>query len=94
MKKLIVLVLVLLAVWVGVNYVRTGQLSLFPAASSPEQQRLQELEAELKAVESQIEQAGRAAGLTGVDTTGDIGALQAKKEKLEKEIAAARAGSK
>jgi peptidoglycan hydrolase CwlO-like protein len=91
MKKLIVLVLVLLAVWVGVNFVRTGQISLFPAATSPEQQRLQELEADLKAVDAQIEQAGRAAGLTGVDTTGDVGALQAKKEMLQKQIEEARA---
>ena len=91
MKKLIVLALVALAVWLGINYVRTGRLSLSPSAASPAQQHLQDLEAEMKAVESQIEQAGRAAGMTGMDTTADVGALMARKQKLEKQIAEARA---
>lgn len=95
MKKVIALVAVALVVWLGINYMRTGKLSLAPAASgSPEQQRLADLEAELKAVESQIEQAGRAAGMTGMDTTGDVSSLMVRKEKLQKEIAEARARMK
>jgi len=91
MKKLMVLVIVALVVWLGVNYARTGKLSLMPASGSPEEQRLADLEAELKSVESQIDQAGRAAGATGMDTTGDVGALMARKEKLQKQIEEARA---
>jgi len=90
MKKLIVLVLVVLAVWIGVNYVRTGHLTLFPSALSPEAQRLHDLEAELAAVQAQIEQAGRTAGMTGLDTSADVAALTIRKAKIEKEIAAAR----
>jgi Tfp pilus assembly protein PilX len=90
MKKLIVLVILALVVWLGVNYARTGKLSLMPASNSPEEQRLHDLEAELKSVESQIDQAGRAAGATGMDTTGDVSALMVRKDKLVKEIEEAR----
>jgi hypothetical protein len=91
MKKLIVLVILALVVWLGVNYARTGKLSLMPVSSSPEEQRLHDLEAELKSVESQIDQAGRAAGATGMDTTGDVSALMVRKDKLVKQIEEARA---
>jgi hypothetical protein len=91
MKKLIVLVILALVVWLGVNYARTGKFSLMPASASPEEQRLHDLEAELKSVDSQIDQAGRAAGATGMDTTGDVGALMARKDKLVKQIEEARA---
>ena len=91
MKKLIVLVILALVVWLGVNYARTGRLSLMPASLSPEEQRLHDLEAELKSVESQIDQAGRAAGATGMDTTGDVSALMVRKDKLVKQIEEARA---
>ncbi|HZM70403.1 MAG TPA: hypothetical protein VFB95_08555 [Candidatus Cryosericum sp.] len=90
MRKLVVLVLVALALWIGVNYLRTGRLSLVPGAGDPEAQRLHDLEAELAAVQAQIDQAGRSAGLTGIDTTADVAALTAKKAQIEKEIAAAR----
>ena len=90
MKKIVVLLVVALAVWVGINYMRTGTLSLFPASSSPQAQRLHDLEQELAAVESQIDQAGRMAGMTGADTTSDVAALTVKKEQLEKQIAAAK----
>jgi peptidoglycan hydrolase CwlO-like protein len=91
MKKLIVLVILALAIWLGVNFARTGKLSLMPLAVSPEQQHLDDLEAELKSIDSQIDQAGRAAGATGMDTTADVSALMTRKEKLQKEIAEARA---
>ena len=94
MKKVIILALVAAAIWLGVNYARTGQISLFPKSASPSAQRLADLEAELAAVAAQIEQAGRSAGLAGMDTSGDVSALMARKEKIEKEIAALRAGGR
>ena len=94
MKKLVVLVLLALAVWIGVNYLRTGQLSLLPSAASPEEQHLHDMEAELASIEAQIAQAGRAAGTTGLDTSADVSALTARKARLEKEIAAARAAAR
>jgi len=86
MKKLILLVVVVLAVWLTVNYVRTGTLSLFPPAPTPQAQELRDLQDELRAIDAKIEAAGRAAGLTGVDTTTDVGALQARKEQIQKRL--------
>jgi len=86
MKKLILLVVIVLAVWLTVNYVRTGTLSLFPPTATPQAQELRDLEDELRAIDAKMEAAGRAAGLTGVDTTTDVGALQARKEQIEKRL--------
>ncbi len=90
MKKLIIVVLVVLVGWVGVNYLRTGKISLLPAEMSEEDRRLKEFETELASIESQIAAAGRSAGMTGMDTTGQVGPLLERKEKLEKEIARLR----
>ena len=86
MKKLILLVVIVLAVWLTVNYVRTGTLSLFPPTATPQAQELRDLQDELRAIDAKMEAAGRAAGLTGVDTTADVGALQARKEQIEKRL--------
>lgn len=94
MKKVLVLVAVLVVAWLGYNYMQTGKLSLLPAQQSPEQAQLAALESELHAVESQIESAGRAAGVTGMDTTADVGALTARKEQIEKQIAELKARAK
>lgn len=90
MRKLVILALVALALWIGVNYLRTGRLTVLPGAGDPQAQRLHDLEAELATVQAQIDQAGRSAGLTGIDTTADVAALTEKKARIEKEIAAAR----
>ena len=90
MKKLVLLVVVLVSVWLGVNYVRTGQFSFLPTALSPEEQQVRDLERELAAVNAEIAQSGRAAGMTGMDTTTDVSALMQKKEKIEKQLEEAR----
>jgi hypothetical protein len=94
MKKLLLLIGVLVVAWLGYNFMKTGKVSLLPGGGSPEEAQLQSLESELHAVESQIESAGRAAGMTGMDTTADVGALTAKKEALEKQIAELKAKAK
>lgn len=90
MKKFLLLVVAVVAVWLGINYARTGRLALFPAAANPAEQRIHELEQELAAIESQIQSAGRAAGMTGMDTTADVASLTAKKAQVEKHLADAR----
>ena len=90
MKKVVLLLLVVLAIWVGVNYVRTGKLTLMPATMSEDERHLKDLQDEMKAIDDKIAQAGRAAGLTGMDTTNDVSALMARKEQLQKEIDEAR----
>jgi len=91
MKKLVLLVIVIGVAWLGVNFVRTGSLSFSPKTVSAEEEHLQALQRDLDDVNSQMASAGRAAGMTGMDTTSDVSALMVKKEKLEKEIAEARA---
>jgi hypothetical protein len=92
MKKVIVLAIAVLAVWLGINYARTGKLALFPPAASPAEERIREMEKEIASIDSQIASAGRTAGMTGVDTTQDVSALMARKAQLEKALALARAG--
>ncbi|HEU4403187.1 MAG TPA: hypothetical protein VFT43_13910 [Candidatus Polarisedimenticolia bacterium] len=90
MKKLILLLIVVLCVWIGVNYVRTGQVALFPTVVNGAEQEVRDLEKEIAGVNEQINQAGRSAGMTGLDTTADVSALMTRKEQLEKRLAEAR----
>ena len=90
MKKFLLLVVAVVAVWLGINYARTGRLALFPSAANPAMERVHELEQELAAIDSQIQSAGRAAGMTGMDTTADVASLTAKKAQVEKQLADAR----
>lgn len=91
MKKVLVLIVVALAVWVGINYVKTGKISLFPAELSAEQQEIQDLEAELKSIDKQMAEAGRAAGLTGIDTSSDVSGLMERKQRIQERLAELRA---
>ena len=90
MKKLVLLIVVLVGIWLGVNYVRTGQFSFLPTALSAEEQHVRDLEKQIADINAQMAQAGRTAGMTGMDTTQDVSALMQKKERLEKELDAAR----
>lgn len=90
MKKLVILVVVLVGVWLGANYVRTGQFSFLPTALSPEEQQVRDLERELQGINSELAQSGRAAGMTGMDTTTDVSALMQKKARIEKQLEEAR----
>ena len=60
---------------------------LMPTTVSAEEQHVRDLEQQISAMMSQ---AGRTAGMTGMDTTQEVSALVAKKEKLEKELVEAR----
>lgn len=90
MKKLILLVVAVTGVWLGINYMRTGRVALFPSTGGPAEQRVHDLEQELAKIDSQIASAGRAAAVTGMDTTGDVSSLTARKADLEKQLAEAR----
>ena len=90
MKKLVVLLIVLVGLWVGVNYMRTGQIGLMPSSMSPEEQHVQDLQKQLDEISAEMTRAGQTAGMTGMDTTHDVSALLVKKEKIEKELQEAR----
>ena len=86
MKKVVLLIVVLVGALLVVNYQRTGHWTLVPTSMSAEQRHLHDLEAELRSVEAQMSQAGRTAGIGGMDTTADVSALMEKKQRLEKEL--------
>jgi len=90
MKKVVLLVVVLAIAWIGFNYVKTGQFTLLPTTMSADEEHLQDLQAELAQVNAKMAQAGRMAGMTGMDTTSDVAALMEQKTRLEKEIAEAK----
>ena len=92
MKKVIILAIAVVAVWLGINYGRTGQLAFFPKAANLAEERIHAIETEIASIDSQIASAGRTAGITGLDTTSDVSALQARRTQLEKALAEARAG--
>ena len=90
MKRLVLLIVVLVGIWLGVNYVRTGQFSFLPTALSVEEQHVRDLEKQIADVNAQMSQEGRAASITPLDTTQDVSALMEKKTRLEKELEDAR----
>jgi len=87
MKKLLIVLLVGVAGLVGYNYVSTGELKLLPgpSASGPEG-RLRELAAEFEDATRELGQAGRAAGMTGLDTTADFEAARRDLERIRREV--------
>lgn len=79
MKKLVVLIVVVVAGLLVYNYSTTGTLSLVPSSfsMSDEERAVNALEERFANARKQYSQAGRSAGLTGMDTTGDAeGALR------------------
>jgi len=79
MKKLLVLIAVVAVGLVVYNYATTGTLALVPPslAMSQDERAVADLEERFEDARRQFSQAGRGAGLTGMDTTGDAeGALR------------------
>ena len=88
-KKIGIAALVFVAALVGYNLVTTGTLTLIPGSSqSPEERHLGELESRMRSAGSEITRAGQTAGLSGMDTTGDVDRAITELEKVEKEIEA------
>ena len=83
MKKLIILIVLGLAIWVGINYVKTGKISIMPVELSAEEREIRELEAELESIDKQIAQESRAAGVTGMDTTMSVSRLMERRKAVE-----------
>ncbi len=90
MKKLVFVIAAVAVLWVGYQYLQTGEFSITPVAMSEQEQRIHDLEEALHRVDAQIAQAGRSAGLTGMDTTAGVDSLVKQKEELERQIAEAK----
>jgi len=88
-KKIGIAALIFVAGIAGYNFVTTGKLTLIPASSaSPEEKSLNALEARMRSAGNDITRAGQTAGLSGMDTTGDVERAMNQLEKVEEETAA------
>ena len=78
MRNLITIVVVVVVALVAFNYFQTGEFSLLPGGGmSGEEEELNRLKGEFRRAAQTYRQAGRSAGMSGLDTTSDaIAALQ------------------
>ena len=88
MAKRLVLALVLAAAALVVyNYISTGRIALIPTATLSAQDReINELEARVKQAVRQFGQAGRAAGLSGMDTTADAESARVEVQDIQRRL--------
>lgn len=87
MQKIVLIVVVIVLGLLAFNYFTTGELSLMPAgASSDDGRELNRLRGEFRAAAREFRQAGRSAGLSGMDTTDAAGAALAAVERVEKAV--------
>ena len=87
MQKIVLIVVVIVLGLLAFNYFTTGELSLMPAGgSSDDGSELNRLRGDFRAAAREFRQAGRSAGLSGVDTTDAAGAALASVERVEKQV--------
>ncbi len=87
MKKILIVVVLAIAALVAYNYATTGKVTLVPSrAASSEDRELRDLGQRLEAAKQQFAQAGRSAGISGMDTTGDVEAVQASVRQIRKDL--------
>ncbi len=88
MQKIILIVVIIVLGLLAFNYFTTGELSLMPAGGSSDDGReLNRLRGEFRAAAREFRQAGRSAGLSGMDTTDAAGAALAAVERVEGQVA-------
>jgi phage-related tail protein len=91
MKKIIGVIVVLVAGLLAYNFVTTGKFSLVPSLTLSEDERaLKALEDRFHAATRQYTQAARTAGMSGLDTTADGEAALRSVERIEKDLRALR----
>lgn len=87
MQKIVLIVIVIVLGLLAFNYFTTGEFSLMPAgASSDDGKELNRLRGEFRSAAREFRQAGRSAGLSGMDTTDAAGAALAAVERVEKAV--------
>ncbi len=89
MKNLLVGIVVVVLGLLAYNYVTTGEVSLTAAFTlSAEEQQVRELERDLHSTIKSFNEAGRTAGLAGVDMTADADAARRTVLQIKKEVKA------
>lgn len=87
MQKIVLIVVVIVLGLLAFNYFTTGELSLTPAGgSSDDGSELNRLRGDFRAAAREYRQAGRSAGLSGVDTSDAAGAALAAVERVEGQV--------
>lgn len=87
MKKIVVVFLVVVAGLITYNYVTTGEFSVVPSFTLSEDEReLNALEDRFNAAVKEYSQAGRTAGLSGMDTTADAEAARLSVQQISKDL--------
>lgn len=87
MMKILVAVVLIVVALVGYNYLTTGKLALIPSATMSAQEReINDLIDSVKQATAQFAQAGRTAGMSGVDTTSDAEAARQQVIAVDKRL--------
>ena len=87
MKKVLGIVAFLVVAAVAANFLMKGELP-FMQSMSEEEQAIADLRSELRGAQQQYRQAGRAAGLSGMDTTAEAEGALIIVERVEKDLRA------
>ena len=95
MKNLITIAVVVVVALVAFNYFQTGEFKLLPGSSMSEQeQELNRLKGEFRRAAQAYRQAGRSAGVSGLDTTSDAAAALDTVDGVERDVKALRKRTK
>ena len=87
MKNLITLAVVVVVGLVAFNYFKTGELTIIPGGSmSDEAREVNRLRGEFRQAAQEYRQAGRTAGLSGLDTTSEAEAALNRVDGVERDL--------
>jgi hypothetical protein len=95
MKNIIAIAVVVVVALVAFNYFQTGEFSIIPGGGmSEEEQELNRLKGEFRRAAQTYRQAGRSAGVSGLDTTADVEAALQSVDGVERDVKALRKRTK
>ena len=94
-KNLITIVVVMVVALVAFNYFQTGEFSLMPGGGmSEEEKELNRLKGDFRRAAQAYRQAGRSAGVSGLDSTSDAAAALKTVDGVERDIKTLRKRTK
>jgi cytochrome c-type biogenesis protein CcmH/NrfG len=86
-KNIITIAVVVVVALVAFNYFQTGEFKLLPGSSmSEEEHELNRLKGDFRRAAQAYRQAGRAAGVSGMDTTADAAAALKSVDGVERDL--------
>ena len=87
MKNLITIAVVVVVALIAFNYFQTGEFKILPGSSMSEEEReLNRLKGEFRRAAQVYRQAGRSAGVSGLDTTSDAEAALTTVDGVERDL--------